>query len=87
MRIVRVFQLLIEVLVGIIVFGAIIFFVRSDVPFMLILIQLAALFIFNISFMYYMTKHEKYFEIPDYWKRRRQEYLREKYAKGDDEVK
>ena len=81
----KIVRLIIELLIGIIVFGSIIFFVRSDVPFMLILIQLAALFMFNISFMYYMTKHEKFFDIPDYWKKKRQSYMKERYAKKDDE--
>jgi hypothetical protein len=85
MSIGKILGLLIEVLVGIVVFGAIIYFVRSDVPFMLILIQLAALFMFNISFFYYMTKHEKYFAIPDYWKRKRQAYLKERNGKEEDE--
>jgi hypothetical protein len=80
----RVTRFLIELFVGIAVFGSIIFFMRSNVPFMLILIQLAALFIFNISFLYYMTKHEKFFEIPDYWKRKRQVYMENKYAKKED---
>jgi len=84
MHVGKVVRLLIELLVGILVFGLIIFFVRSNLPFMLILIQLAVLFMFNISFMYYMTKHEKFFEIPDYWKKKRQEYLREKYGKKED---
>jgi hypothetical protein len=80
----RITRFLIELFVGVAVFGSIIVFVRHDLPFMLILIQLAALFLFNISFLYYMTKHEKFFDIPNYWKRKRDEYMKEKYAKKDD---